>query len=178
MHVEWQCKHFCGIKIHSAISGYGWCFCITVTMVTSQKHHGISNYRQLDCLFNSLFRITKRKYQSFAQLALYAGHSPATGGFLPQRTNQFYRKRFHVMTHVTVMEKYLVHGIVSHSVASGLWNDFKEISSRACFAFAVLKWLYIFACIVFLGTTKKGKIVCVFCYTIIYLQSSSFCDYI
>ena len=78
----------------------------------------------------------------------------------------------------TVMEKYLVHGIFSHSVASGLWNYFKEISSRACFAFAVLKWLYIFACIVFLGTTKKGKIVCVFCYMIIYLQSSSFCDYI
>ena len=35
--------------------------CITSITVTSHKSHGVSNHRQLDCLFHTVFRLTTQK---------------------------------------------------------------------------------------------------------------------
>ena len=46
--------------------------------MTSYQRHGIPNHRQLDCVFNSLPRLTKRHKQNFALLGPLWGKS--TGG--------------------------------------------------------------------------------------------------
>ena len=45
--------------------------CWNFIPVMSYEHHGISNDWQLNCVFNSLFRITIKKHQSSTLLALY-----------------------------------------------------------------------------------------------------------
>ena len=37
---------------------------------TSSDRHGVSNYRPIECLFNSLFRLPTKKYQRSALLSL------------------------------------------------------------------------------------------------------------
>ena len=48
----------------------------TTTMLTTQcikaiDRHGVSNYRLIECLFNSLFRLPTKKYQRSALLSLW-----------------------------------------------------------------------------------------------------------
>ena len=51
----------------------------TVT-VTSNDRHGVSNYRSIQCLFNTLFRLTTKKYQRSALLSLCEGNPPVSCG--------------------------------------------------------------------------------------------------
>ena len=51
-----------------------------IIRVTSHEHHCVSNYRTLDCLFNRLFRLSAKKFESsefwpFTKGILF--HSPA-----------------------------------------------------------------------------------------------------
>ena len=49
--------------------------------MTSYERHGVSNHWQTYCLFNGLFRLTTKEYQSSAFLALGEGNPSVTGGF-------------------------------------------------------------------------------------------------
>ena len=40
-----------------------------------------SNYRSIECLFNSLFRLTKKEHRKSTLLSLCEGNPPVTGGF-------------------------------------------------------------------------------------------------
>ena len=51
------------------------------------EHHAVSNYRQIDWLFNRLFISTLKKASNPALLALCVGNPPVTGGFLSQRAS-------------------------------------------------------------------------------------------
>ena len=44
-----------------------------IITVTSHAPCGVSNHRQLDSLFNNLFRLTSKKHQIFASQSLYEG---------------------------------------------------------------------------------------------------------
>ena len=46
---------------------------------------GVCNHRQLDCFFNSLFRITANKHQTSTSLVICEGNPPVIGGFPSQR---------------------------------------------------------------------------------------------
>ena len=48
------------------------------TIMMSHGHHGVANDRQLDCLFNWLFRFTLNKYQRFVSLAFCEEKPPVT----------------------------------------------------------------------------------------------------
>ena len=48
------------------------------------EHNGVSNHQPDDCLLNRLFRLTSKKPQTPASLALYVGNSPVTGEFATQ----------------------------------------------------------------------------------------------
>ena len=53
--------------------------------LASNNHHGLLNYRSIECLCNSLFRLTTKKHQRSALLSLYKGNPPVAGGFPAQR---------------------------------------------------------------------------------------------
>ena len=54
-------------------SSFLWC-----VTVTSNDRHGVSHYRSIECLQNSLFTLTTKKYQRIALLSLCEG--PTSGG--------------------------------------------------------------------------------------------------
>ena len=55
--------------------------------MTSYGHNSVSNNRQLDCLFNSLFSYQQWKHLSSALPALSEENLPFAGGFLSQRAS-------------------------------------------------------------------------------------------
>ena len=57
----------------------------SLTAVLSHKRHGISNHRQLDCLFNCLFLLTWKKISNPALVSFYEGNPPVTNRFLSSR---------------------------------------------------------------------------------------------
>ena len=54
---------------------------------TSNDRPGFSNHRSIECLFNSLFRLTTKEHQMSALLSICEGNPPVTGGFPAQRDN-------------------------------------------------------------------------------------------
>ena len=52
----------------------------TTVTVTSNDHHGVSNYRSIQWLFNTLFRLTTKKYYRSALLSLCERNPPVIGG--------------------------------------------------------------------------------------------------
>ena len=56
-----------------------------VIKAMSNDCHGIWNYWLVECLFNSLFRLTAKKHQSSTLLSLCEGNPPVTTGFPAQR---------------------------------------------------------------------------------------------
>ena len=53
--------------------------------LASNNRHGLLNYRSIECLSNSSFRLTTKKHQRSALLSLYEGNPPVAGGFPAQR---------------------------------------------------------------------------------------------
>ena len=51
------------------------------------KQPGVSNHRQLDCLLNGSFRLTRMKTSNSASLALREGNPAVTAGFPTQRAS-------------------------------------------------------------------------------------------
>ena len=60
---------------------------VMAAIFTSNECCGIWNRRSLDFLFNTLFRLTTKKYLSSALLSLCEGNSPVTGRFPSQRAS-------------------------------------------------------------------------------------------
>ena len=58
-----------------------------IITVTSNDHHGVFIYRSMECLFNSLLRLTAKKHQRSALLSLCEGNPLVTGGFPSKRDN-------------------------------------------------------------------------------------------
>ena len=56
--------------------------CITVT---SNDRHGVSNFKSIECVSNSLLRLSTKRRQGSAWLSLREGNPPVTGGFPAQR---------------------------------------------------------------------------------------------
>ena len=58
--------------------------------------HGISNHRHIDCLFNSLFRLTTKDISKFWIAGPLRVNPPVTDGF-PTQNGQWCGKRYHAM---------------------------------------------------------------------------------
>ena len=56
-------------------------------LLQSHDRHGVSNHRQLDCLFQSFYGLTSKKHQNQLYWPYCEGNPPVTGGFPAQRTN-------------------------------------------------------------------------------------------
>ena len=56
-----------------------------VIAAMSNDRHGVSNYRSIECLFNSVFELTTKKHQRSALLSLCEGNPLMTSGFHAQR---------------------------------------------------------------------------------------------
>ena len=70
----------------------------TIT-VTPHERHGVSNYQQRECCFNSLSRITPRKISQVRITGPLCRESTGNG-WIPLTKGQIFGKRFHVMTSV------------------------------------------------------------------------------
>ena len=85
---SWSLIH--GLRWSGLIKvGPGWGLHVLIRPLQSlewrgHEHHGVSNYRRLDCLFKHLFRLTSQKASKPALLALYEGNPLATSGFHSQ----------------------------------------------------------------------------------------------
>ena len=49
---------------------------VTDIKLTSEDRHGVSNHMRTDCLYNSWFRLTTKKHQSFAVLDICEENPP------------------------------------------------------------------------------------------------------
>ena len=65
-------------------------------IIPAHEHHDISDHQQLNCLFNSLFRLITKEHQNVALLALWEGNPLVTGWF-PWTKGQWCGKHFHVL---------------------------------------------------------------------------------
>ena len=73
---------------------------VTIT-VMSHKRGSVSNHRQLDCLFNRLFRLAPNKTSNPALLTLYDGNPWVIDGFPEQwRGKSIMSRRFHDCVHM------------------------------------------------------------------------------
>ena len=63
------CYILCQQGLRERAAGSSEYFCLS-NATTSHEHHGIPYHWQLDCLFNSLFRLTAKKNQSSVLLVL------------------------------------------------------------------------------------------------------------
>ena len=60
---------------------------ISLIIVTLYERHGVSNHQQLDCLINSLYRLTTNKHQGSTSLVFCEKNQPVTDSFSSQNVS-------------------------------------------------------------------------------------------
>ena len=85
LHIVIKCMSCCDVTaVVTHTCQQGLCLRSNIK-ATSSDRHGVSNYRSIKCLFNTLRTPTTETDQRSASLFFCEGNSSVTGGFLTQR---------------------------------------------------------------------------------------------
>ena len=127
--------------------------------VTSHWSHGVTNNRQIDCLFNSLLRKTGN-HQCPALMGPFKGDLPVTGGFPQQRASDtktvsmsswtwhngskyILIALFHLMTASSIHKKQSWFSLDRNHHSDFIWEICAHITQRLIFAFRLFGHTYL-----------------------------------
>ena len=96
--------------------------------VTSHGYHTISNYRQLDCLFDSLFRLTAKRTPKHRITGPLDGNPTVTSGFPTQRAS--YEDLWSFLVMMPPYKTYIVFKYPSSCLQFRVWQWRKPYRPR------------------------------------------------
>ena len=137
--------------------------CSFSLQVRHNKQHGVSNYQQVDCLFNRLLMLISKKTSEPAFLVLCEGNTTVTGGF-PSRG-----KGFHVMTSTKRCSDIVVVTIVDinhryHSLIHGNGLSPVKRFTITCTNFDPVHWLIYASPVIKVLSAPLTWLACVHCF--------------